>query len=406
MNIEPEKNDRKRSFDEESPSSNKRSQTPSQNSFHPNLFSGMLQTGNGHQPMMDSTISLLNKRDEFLALKYKGLRDDFVTNKRKKLAKLEPVDLPQKRSRDDLAPFVYDTGKQEKLDNQVKYGPKATLDKKELTRLSSHFGGDVGERFTQYSNKRKDYVDAAEKANRPLTLQEHDVKMGKDPGSTSINHIIASGTGQNMFNRMTLQFLDGEKSTRKDNIQKATASVESGKGGFEGLFANAEKMRQRTASRKEVLKGLAQQAAAVGRMTGVGREILKEESADQGYGKKSHGAIEHEGKRNAMMKDVLNAFQGKHEDTRMNSYKSFMKNTFDSTGNLRLGNGKANGRVSTGFDMPLNADLKPTQRGLRLLEAHETFGMPNMLDGSKKGSGIFTTTKSGKLLTSSIEKKK
>lgn len=297
-----------------------------------------------------------------------------------------------------MSPFIYDLGTSSgTVDHQVKYGPAAQLGKTEMSALHTHYGSDVGPRLTQYSSERSDYAKAAKASGRPLTLQEHDVSQGKDPGSASINHLIASGTGQNLLNRMTLQFNKGKE------------ELETAKG-----------LSTMTDVRKGALKGLAMQAAAVGRMTGMGRAILAEEHPDAGYGKTLSGtdAAQKAFSKRAMMKqDVLKSFEGATSTVRHESYKQYMKNTFDSFGNLRLGQGQGNGRVSTGFDMPLNSSGQPTQRGMRLLDTMQTFGLPDMQvkasvanHNYKSGksttirTGVYTVNTSGKFLSSSKEK--
>ncbi len=280
-----------------------------------------------------------------------------------------------------MSAFVYDTGRNSggKLSHQVKYGPGIGFSPQERGQLHDHYSTKkVTQRYTQYNANRNTYVQAAQRMGRGLTLQERDVNAGRNPGSTSIDHIIASGTGQHAMNRTTLEFLKGGK--------------QSGQGNLKNKFG-----------------GIAQQAAAIGRMRGLGREILREESRTEGYGsvvnggsKSEHGAFI--AKRNKMSKDISRAFERGDE----NAYKRFMKHTFDSTGNLRLGQGSGNSRVSTGFDMPLDSNLKPTQRGSRLLHAYKTFGYQDMITdgkiGKRNASGLFTTNLRGSNLSSSRQK--
>lgn len=295
-----------------------------------------------------------------------------------------------KRTRPDSS-FVYDDAKSAgNLSHQVRYGPAAQLGKTDMNALKSHYGGDVGSRLTQYATEHKHYVNAAGLVGRSLTIQEHKAKTsGRNAPASSINHVIASGTGQNLLNRMTLEFAKG----------KNDASVSK--------------------SPRVMLKGLAMQAAAVGRMTGVGRAILAEEHENVGYGKTLTGTGEARrlAKRNRMMGDVLNSFQG-DDATRMQGYRRYMKHTFDSFGNLRVGVASGNGRVSTGFDMPLDHQGNPTAWGQRLLGSLHTFGLPDMLEGTtrentnyKSGrkttirTGVYTTNAKGQNLSSSKEVK-
>ncbi|ASL47774.1 hypothetical protein bAD24_III10285 [Burkholderia sp. AD24] len=299
---------------------------------------------------------------------------------------------PVNRPSPELSNFLYDKGGPT-LQHQVKYGPGAGINSSDQAKLDLHYGAKTKPRLTQYSSNREHYVRAANEASRPLTHQEFDVSKGNDPGATSINHVIASGTGQNLLNRMTLQFNEGVAGFGASMSRKDGAGV---------------------------LRGIAQQAAAVGRMTGIGRAIQSEEAPQGPFARAvssdpggSGGAARdaHLVKRDTMMKNVLTAFQGSSPDTRLDSYKGYLKSTFDSFGNLRLGHGTGNGRVSTGLDVPLTSSMTPTPRGERLYQANLTFGMPSMETAQKVTGtggnyrpGIFTTTTAGLKLTSSTEK--
>lgn len=261
--------------------------------------------------------------------------------------------------------YHYDTGRQSggQLSHQVKYGPGIGFSPDERGALHKHYNEKkVTSRYTQYDSNRNTYVQAAVGMGRGLTVQERDVQKGRDPGPTSINHIIASGTGQHALNRATLEF---------------TSTLSP-----------------------------MHQAAAIGRMRGFAREIMREETGGEGYGKvvdtsNMNPQEAFVAKRNAMSKDLLKAFQGGD----VNAYKQYMKHTFDSTGNLRLGHGSGNSRVSTGFDMPLDSRMQPTQRGERLLNAYKAFGYDDMMKdekiGKRNASGLFTTNQKGSRLSSS-----
>jgi hypothetical protein len=265
--------------------------------------------------------------------------------------------------------FHYDTGRQTggQLSHQVKYGPGIGFSPIERGVLHDHYNDKkVTSRFTQYDANRNTYVQSAVGMGRGLTLQERDVQKGRDPGATSINHIIASGTGQHALNRSTLEFV-------------STGSP-------------------------------MHQAAAIGRMRGFAREIMREETGGEGYGKvvdTSNMTPQQAfvAKRNAMSKDLLKAFEGGN----VGAYKQYMKHTFDSTGNLRLGHGSGNSRVSTGFDMPLDSQSQPTQRGQRLLKAYDIFGYQDMMKdekiGKRNAAGLFTTNQKGSKLSSSRQVK-
>lgn len=178
-----------------------------------------------------------------------------------------------------------------------------------------------------------------------------------------------------MLNRTTLEFLGGR-------------NVAIGGGDLQAKFG-----------------GIAQQAAAIGRMRSIGREILREESRSEGYGSVIGGGMTEAkafvAKRNRMAKDLHKAF----DQGREKNYKRFMKHTFDSTGNLRLGHSSGNSRVSTGFDMPLDQHLNPTQRGVRLHNAYRDFGYSDMQVSAaltkRNNAGMFTRNQKGQFLSSS-----
>jgi len=298
---------------------------------------------------------------------------------------LKPMKMTGSSAGPGSSPFVYDTGTKTggKLDHQVKYGPGLGFGTQERNELHGHYGTKkVTDRFTQYNPNRDVYVRAAQQMGRGLTVQENDVFNKKNPGPTSIDHIIASGTGQHALNRSTLHFLDGQRTAQGGDLRTRFG-------------------------------GIAEQAAAVGRMRGLGREILREETKEFGYGgpvrnlegKTKFGNMsEAEGfvaKRNLMSRDLLDAFENGNQD----SYRRYMKHTFDSPGNLRLGQSSGNSRVSTGFDMPLDRHLQPTQRGERLLSAYRTFGFQDMMTdgqvGQRNNVGTFTTNLKGQKLSSS-----
>ncbi len=279
--------------------------------------------------------------------------------------------------------FIYDSGSKSggELSHQVKYGPGVNFSPQQSNQLQTHYGDSkVLSRYTQYNPDRETYSKAAIANGRGLTIQEHDVHNKIDPGPTSIDHIIASGTGQQALNTATLLFREGNE------IGSDT-----------------------TLDSRERFKGFAKQAVAVGRMRGLGRDIIHEETKTEGYGKtfdkKQLSSMTedqaHAAKRNKMAKDLSNAF----EKGDLDSYKSYMKHTFDSTGNLRLGHSSGNSRVSTGFDMPLDQNHEPTQQGRRLLNSYQMFGFENMQESTaltkRNNAGLFTTNAKGSNLSSS-----
>ncbi|RKH52776.1 hypothetical protein D7X55_02360 [Corallococcus sp. AB049A] len=273
-----------------------------------------------------------------------------------------------------------------KVGEQVKYGPTADLNDKQKQQLLQHYGKhgtektpqNALERLTQYSDSHTTYTNAAKKSGRPLTEQEALVSTSpknKAPAS-SINHVIASGTGQNVFNHETLQFQEGVKNTQaaQQKLKTATDPAE---------VADAQ---------KQLRKGLAQQAAGAGRMQGYSRATLEER-----HGELTPAQVT--GKRNETLKNTLTAMQGPDQDKRFGAYKNVLKDTFDAPGNLRLGNRTQNTKISTGFDTPLDANGKPTKRAERLFDAHQTFGPDRLL----KEDRLFTKNDKGEAMSSSKE---
>lgn len=287
---------------------------------------------------------------------------------------------------------------------QVKYGPTEGLDEKDQAALLAHYGtegtvktkgkgrgkGKGGkapkedtplERLSQYDDRHATYVAAAEQTGRGLTRQEVEAKKsGKNAGNASINHILASGTGQNVLNRMTLQFDEGAKEAGDESLRK-TATAKEG---------DVPEEAQESA-RKWVRAGLAKQAAAVGRFAGYSRGIISEREGEKG--------MDVAQERNEVLGQTLNAFQGKEEASRYASYKDVLKRTFDSPGNIRVGDDKANIKISTGLDVPLDKDGNPTEHGKRLLDVHEAYAPDDLLADGKR----FTPDEQGRRLSSSQE---
>ncbi|HZX31841.1 MAG TPA: hypothetical protein VFF03_10860 [Rhodocyclaceae bacterium] len=343
-------------------------------------------------------------------------QDFLADQKTQRRLEMAGMDHPEKKVPPGLSNFLYepdDPDVKKPLSYQVKYGPEANLSKEDIGELNTFYGRSgkdtVGKRLTQYETDHNKYVQAAKKSGRELTEQEATVdQTGVNLTGASINHVIASGTGQNTLNHMSRQFQAGGKMIDEKTLKRATVDKES-------LMMESDKADVDLA-RKSLMKGFAMQAAAIGKMTGLGRAILKEEAPDIGYGKKLgpeqkklDGPGQAMEKRNLMAKDVRDAFQAKTPEDRYGGYKSYMAHTFDSFGNLRVGHGTNNTRVSTGLDMPLDSSNQPTQRGLRLFEAYQTHVPENVQEKSQQPTkirpGTFTTTASGKFLTSSRESK-
>ncbi len=99
---------------------------------------------------------------------------------------------------------------------QVKYGPGEGLDDAQQQRVRQHLYGNQGpalkdslvkKRLTQYSPDHATYVGAARATGRNLTVQESESeKTGANASHASINHVIASGVGQNTLNTGIAQF--------------------------------------------------------------------------------------------------------------------------------------------------------------------------------------------------------
>lgn len=260
------------------------------------------------------------------------------------------------------------------VNQQVNYGPRADIGAPRLAELQQHFGTpNVLERITQYNTRHATYVAAAQAGNRPLTIQEEAARRTRgQAANASINHVIASGTGQNIFNEGTLMFRDGAART--------TANMAA------ALGPNHPGQQQ---ARLNVLRGLAEQAATVGRQQGYSRAIIEERGGERLtnnpanrriYGNAQDGQTLRTGEtRDKALQHTLTAFQGATPATRFRAYKDVLRMTFDSPGNLRVGDNYGNNLASTGFDMPLTAAQTPTARGKRLLDAHKVFAPPRLL---------------------------
>lgn len=186
----------------------------------------------------------------------------------------------------------------------------------------------VFERLTQYDDSHGAYLAHAHRTGRPLTLQEQVAQDSGDnaPGS-SINHVIASGVGQNTLNQALANFSRG-----------ASAAPDPG--------------------------SLALQAAAVGRVQMYNRAIALENHKAPDSADSSQPEVVTA--RNALLKHTLALM----ETGGLARYRALLKNTFDSPGNLRVGHDGANNAVSTGVDVELTPQGLPTPRSQRLLDAH------------------------------------
>ncbi|RKG73316.1 hypothetical protein [Corallococcus terminator] len=269
-----------------------------------------------------------------------------------------------------------------KVNGQVKYGPTGGLNDKQKQHLNEHYGKhgagvkkqNVLVRLTQYNSSHSTYTNAAQASGRPLTPQELAArKTGQNAPDSSINHVIASATGQNVFNHETLRFKQGAKDTTAATGELKTATGDA-----------------LTEAQKKTRKGLAEQAASVGRVQGYSRATLAERK-----GELKAGAVQQ--KQDAALKNTLTAMQGPDQATRFQAYKDVLKDTFDAPGNLRVGDITQNKKISTGFDAPLDKNGKPTARAERLYQAHQNYGPERLLtDGN-----VFTKNNKGEIMSSS-----
>jgi hypothetical protein len=296
--------------------------------------------------------------------------------------------------------------------NQVRYAPNKDLTEPQKQELVDHYGSrqsgktvksPLG-RLTRYDPKHSTYVTSAEQTGPPLTEQETLAKQtGKNAPNSSIHHVMAAGTGQNILNPETLRFNQGAKQV--DDHDK-TATAEPPRSEVPAARAQAMQEDGRLA-RGKVRKGFADQAAAVGRMQGCSRAILGEGKGEVKGGK----AFDVDAARNDALQGTLTAFQGKSTaqalsqtpaqgpESRFEAYQGEMKNTFDSPGNLRVFAAEANKKVNTGFAAPLDAQGKPSARANRLLDAHQNYGPDRLLTDKR----LFTKDDQGNLLSSSKE---
>ncbi len=264
-----------------------------------------------------------------------------------------------------------------KKGGQINYGPAQDLNTQEQRDIQTHYGANKNfakKRITQYDPEHKTYVKAAQATGRPLTEQEVVAKQtGVNAPEASINHVIASGTGQNIMNHETLRFNRGKAQVEQSNS-----------------LPPSEPQRQ-------IISGLANQAAAVGRVQGYNRAIINERDGEslpetptgkpkltnnRIYGQESgtlNSTKTPNNARNKALGHTLTAFQGKEPESRQQAYKDVLSMTFDSPGNLRVGDEYGNNQASTGFDAPLNRDGKPTDRSERLLAAHQAY-VPDRLE--------------------------
>ncbi|MEH2364297.1 hypothetical protein [Nostoc sp.] len=274
------------------------------------------------------------------------------------------------------------------LGNQINHGPGMDLDDNQKQNLQQHYGPNskVLDRLSQYNDKHKTYVKAAQNAGRQLTDQEVvAARTGTNAPDASINHIIASGTGQNIINHETLRF-------------------------NQGLNTFNQGQGQSQKGQPQIRLGIAEQAASVGRVQGHNRAIINERDGEflnnnstdkRIYGKDQakEKMLDVDTTRNRALTHTLTAFQGEDQQRRYQAYRDVLKMTFDSPGNLRVGDDYGNNQVSTGFDAPLNKDGVPTDRANRLLAAHQTYAPDRLL--TDDNNPLFSHDIAGNRLSSS-----
>lgn len=361
---------------------------------------------------------------------------------------------------------------------------------------------DVRKRITQHYYSQSIYIAEAQRSQRVLTEHEYAVHNKTSlADKTSVSHIIANVTVQCMFNHMTLQFLSGANTIAQqiwefykaqENLKKSEVklldAIKVDKAHKNITMAELyslglEKFHQKNTDDETILTrcklsfsynlerlkicssrvitGLANQAAAIARMRGIGRAIINEETSTSGYGEVIKIDISDEvnifNKRKKMSDDINVAFGNRGvslsqilskpnqqrrrsysendsyrttqsdstpqkrgrsrsftlnvslvKEARLTAYINYMRYTVDSVGNLRLGDIVGNNQIGAGFDMPLTSDLEPTERGLRLLNALYTYGLPDFETPGTHGSGnstyttgIFSTDSQGNRLSSS-----
>ncbi|MBB3042444.1 hypothetical protein [Nocardioides soli] len=253
--------------------------------------------------------------------------------------------------------YVHEPVRYQDSKSQVKYGPGEGLSPGDQTRAYQKIYGQappteteadpttrpllkkrprrakdkqsaIFERLTQYDSSHGAYLAHAHRTGRPLTLQEQTAQdAGDNAPDSSINHVIASGVGQNTLNQALANFSRGAE----------TAPAPG---------------------------SLALQAAAVGRVQMYNRAIALENHKSPDSADSSQPEVV--AARNTLLRNTLALM----ETGGLDKYRALLKSTFDSPGNLRVGHDGANNAVSTGVDVELTPQGLPTQRSQRLLDAH------------------------------------
>lgn len=285
--------------------------------------------------------------------------------------------------------------------NQSNYGPTADINPAQGGQLQGHYGTvNVLARVNQYNARHATYIAAAQTGGRGLTIQENTARLtNAQAPNASINHVIASGTGQNIFNEGTLQFRAGAARVQANRAAAlAPLPPQVPALGLGNVQQQGNAILQRGQARREVMHGFAEQVAAVARQQGYSRAIINERGNEPLHNNPSNrriygaaqagGALQVAPTRNLALQHTLTALQGPTAASRFRAYKDVLRMTFDSPGNLRVGDSYGNNLASTGFDMPLTANQQPTARGARLLHAHQTFAPARLLTPNR----LFTVT--------------
>jgi|GEM_PF-3179308 len=284
-----------------------------------------------------------------------------------------------------------------KIGRQVNHGPTMGLDGNQRQKLVQHYGDGnrVLKRLNQYNASHSTYVRAAQSAGRQLTPQERTAQnTNTNASNASINHIIASGTGQNIINHETLRFNQGV-----NRFNQAQAQAQ----GQQGQLTPPQVIAQR----QRIGRGIAEQAASVGRIQGYNKAIINEreneplnnhQTTGRIYGNNQQGnGLNVKTTANRALTHTLTAFQGGNQANRLQAYRDVLKMTFDSPGNIRVGDDYGNNQVSTGFDAPLNQNGVPTERADNLLAAHQIYAPNRLLTDNQ----LFSRDTAGNRLSSS-----
>jgi hypothetical protein len=318
--------------------------------------------------------------------------------------------------------FVYDPatyGVAGAGNHQVKYGPTEGLSSDDLDLVDEHVLGHVDKkgkvrnRLTQYTKKHTDYVEHAKKTGRGLTEQER-AAAGAGNGKAahaSINHVVASGVGQNTLNASIAKFIRAGKGDAAAQAA-AVARVQ--------MYNRAFAYEDLDSSDRGSTAQHGRRPWWLGSSPDPGTEDLKEGILPSTDAEKWRGRVKQEQEqtqpgwwaaqerldqvRNDRLRETLSLMEGK--DRRRDrskpfdvehSYRQLLKGTFDSPANLRVGHGGSNTQILTGFDGETDATgTHLTERSQRLLDVH-------LAAAPDHDRQIVTLTPKGQALSSSKE---